>query len=226
MKSKKKNLSIKHVLFQTEKSKKREQNPNGILFSYTFFGFVIQGSVGHQKTYGSGNLNPFHKHPSSRHQRSGSKRNPNGPAPFPVPLPYHQVQPAIPPVMHTMVPPPHMAVPGYAYQPFPGPVPTVETPLAKSGSETPVQAFVPPAQPPPRGDPNVYPVNFSSRRPNTQEAASHWNHNWHHQRPFSPRDSIPMQQGVGPRPFIRPQFFAPPPGFMVGPSFPGNYTIC
>ncbi|PON74068.1 Transcriptional repressor poly-beta-hydroxybutyrate-responsive [Parasponia andersonii] len=174
---------------------------------------AAQGSVGHQKTYGSGNFNPSHKHPSSRHQRSGSKRNPNGPAPFPVHLPYHQVQPVIPPVIHTMVLPPHMAVPGYSYQPFPE-------------SETPVQAFVPPAQPPPRGDPNVYPVNLSSRRPNTQESASHWNHNWHYQRAFGPTDNIPMQQGVGPRPFIRPQFFAPAPGFMVAPSFPGPGSIC
>lgn len=176
---------------------------------------VVQGTVVQQKSNGSGN--PSHKY-SSRHQKSGPKRNPNGAPPFPVPLPYHQ--PSMPPVFHTMVPP-HIAG-GYAYPPFPGPIPSVETHLAKTGSEAPVQAFGPPVQPPPRGDLNSY-VNFPTRRPNMQETGSHWNHTWHHQRAFSPRDKVPIQHGVGPRPFIRPQFFGP--GFMVGPSFPGNFVI-
>ncbi|XP_062082377.1 la-related protein 1A isoform X2 [Humulus lupulus] len=187
---------------------------------------AVQGSVGHQKTYGSGNLNLSHKNPSSRHQRSGSKRNPHGPGSFPVPVQvpvpfFHPLQAAVPPVIHPMGPPPPMAVPAYAYPPFSGPVPNVETHLGKSGSETPVQAFMTPAQPLPlpRGDQNVYPAHFSGRRPTTQESASHWNQNWHHQRAF--RDNVPMQQGVGPRTFARPQFFPAAPGFMVGPSFQG-----
>lgn len=196
------------------------------------FGYV-QGSVGQQKSHGTGNPNPSHRHSSLRHQKSGSKRNSNGAQPFPVPLPYHQ--PSIPPVFHAMVPPPHIAVPGYAYPPCPGPFPSVETHLVKSGCETPPQALVPPGhgieasrnvQPPPRVDPNAYVVNFSNnRRPNMQEPGGHFNYAWHHQRAFNPRDNIPVQQGVGPRAFRGLPFFGPAPGFMVGPGFPGNYLI-
>ncbi|XP_059429455.1 la-related protein 1A [Corylus avellana] len=188
---------------------------------------VLQGSIGQQKSHGSGNHNPSHKHSSLRHQRSGSKRNSNGAQPFPVPLPYHQ--PLIPPVFHTMVPPPHIAVPGYAYPPCPGPFPSAETHLVKSGCEPPPQALVPPGhgieasrnvQPPPRVDPNAYVVNFSNRRPNMQEPGGHFNYAWHHQRAFNPRDNIPVQQGVGPRAFRGLPFFGPAPGFMV-PGFSG-----
>lgn len=179
------------------------------------FCLVMQGPVGQQKTFGSGNGNQ-HRHPSSRHQRSGSKRTPNSPAPFPLHVPLHQ-PPSMPHVIPTMVPQQHMLVPGYAYQPYPGPVPNVEPHLGKSGSETPVQNFVPPA----RG------FNFGARRPNAQEPASQWNPYWHPQQGYSPRDNIPMQQGVGPRPFVRPPFVGPSqgPGFMAGPSFSGNYIL-
>ncbi|KAM1754534.1 hypothetical protein ACFX12_006988 [Malus domestica] len=62
--------------------------------------------------------------------------------------------------------------------------------------------------------------------PNMQEPGGPWNHTWHQQRAFNPRENIPVQQGVGPRPFLRPQFFGPAPGFMVGPSIPGPAPIC
>ncbi|KAL5766291.1 hypothetical protein ACOSP7_016908 [Xanthoceras sorbifolium] len=177
----------------------------------------VQGAVGQQRT-GSGNSKP------ARNQKPGSKRNSNTAPPFPVPLPYNQ--PSMPPMFHSMVPPPHIAVPGYLYHPYPGPFPGVET-------QTPAQAFVPPVHsvdasrsglPPPRGDPNSSIVNFSNRRPSTQEPGGHLNHAWHHQRAFNPpRDNIHMQQGIGPRPLLRPAFFGPPPGpgYMLGPSFPG-----
>ncbi|TYI26357.1 hypothetical protein ES332_A05G109400v1 [Gossypium tomentosum] len=129
-----------------------------------------------------------------------------------------------------MVPPPqHMAVPGYGYQPVPGPFPGIDPQLVKSGSETTKNAFGPPVQgidasrnmqPPPRGDSNAYPANFSNRRPNMQETG-HLNPGWNHQRTFNPREPINMPQGMGPRPFARPPFFGPAPGFMVGPNFPG-----
>lgn len=176
-----------------------------------------------QKSNRPGNSSASHKHSSSQHQKTGSKRNPNVAPPFPVPLPYHQ--PSLAPVFHTMVHPPHIAASGYAYQPYPGPIANVENHIAKSGSETPVQSFVQPVQPQPRGNPNAYGVNFTSRRPNMQEPGGHWNHAWYQQRPFNPRENIPMQQGVGPRPFVRPQFFGPAPGFMVGPNIPGNYIM-
>lgn len=173
---------------------------------------------------GSGNPNSSHKYSSSRHQKLGTKRNQNGAPPFPVPFPYQQ--PTLPPVFHAMVPPPHIAVSGYAYQPSPAPFPGVETHLVKSGSDSStVQPFVPPVnvQTPPRGDPNAFAVNFSNRRPSVQEPGGHLNHAWH-QRAFSPRDNMALQQGMGPRPLVRPPLFAPAPGFMVAPTFPGNFS--
>ncbi|KAM5584808.1 la-related protein 1A [Rosa sericea] len=183
-----------------------------------------QGLISQQKTNRPGNSNASHKHSSSQYQKTGPKRNPNVAPPFPVPFPYHQ--PSLPPVFHTMVHPPHIAASGYAFQPYPGPLANVENHIAKSGSETPVQGFVQPVQPQPRGNPNAYGVNFSSRRPNMQEPGGHWNHAWYQQRPFNPRENIPMQQGVGPRPFLRPPFFGPAPGFMVGPTIPGPVPMC
>lgn len=159
-----------------------------------------------------------------RNHKSGSKRNSNTVPPFPVPLSYHQA--SMPPFFPAMVPPPHMAVPGYAYQPYPGPFPGIE-------NQTPGQGLVPPghavdasrkALPSPRGDPNASAANFANRRPNIQEAGVHAAHSWHHQQAFNPRDNIPVQQTVGPRPLMRPAFFGPVPGpgYLVGPGFPGN----
>ncbi|KAK4279252.1 hypothetical protein QN277_016981 [Acacia crassicarpa] len=186
----------------------------------------MQGPVVQQKSNGSGNTNSLHKISSSRHQKSGSKRNSSGPPPFPVPMAYHQ--PPVPPVFHAMVPPPHIAVPGYAFPPGPGPFPSVENPLAKPPSQAPRQAFVPTVhavdgknvQPSAQGDPNAY-VNISSGRPPMKEQVDHVNNTWHHQRAFPPRTNISMQQGLGTRTFIRPPFYGPPPGYMVAPSFPG-----
>ncbi|KAL2316929.1 hypothetical protein Fmac_030805 [Flemingia macrophylla] len=184
-----------------------------------------------QKVNGSGNLNPMHKLPTSRHQKPGAKRNSSGAPPYPVPVPYHH-QP-VHPFFHTMVPHPPIAVHGYAYPPGPGPYPGVENPLVKPVSQAPGQAFTPSAlavdaknvQPPIQGDPNAYAANFSNGRPNVQEQGEHLIHGWHHQRPFPSRASIPMQQGFGPRPFIRPPFYGPPPGYMVGPSYPGPAPV-
>lgn len=189
------------------------------------FSFLLDCLI-QQKSNGPGNLNPSHKGPPSRYQKPGPKRNGNGAPPFPVVMPYHQ--PPVPPFFHPMVPPPHIAVPGYAFPPGPGPFPSVENPLAKPGSQAPGQAFTPPAhavegknvKPPVQGDPNGYAVNFSNGRPNVQEQGDHLNPAWHHQRPS--RGNMSMQHGLGPRPFMRPPFFGPPPGYMVGPSFPGK----
>ncbi|XP_050369681.1 la-related protein 1A isoform X2 [Argentina anserina] len=186
-----------------------------------------QGLISQQKTNRPGNSNASHKHSALQHQKTGAKRNPNVAPPFPVPLPYHQ--PPLPPVFHTMVHPPHIAASGYAFQPYPGPITNVENHLVKSGSETPVQGFVQPLHPQPRGNPHAYGVNFSSRRPNMQEPGGpggQWNQAWYLQQPLNPRENIPMQQGVGPRPFLRPQFFGPAPGFMVGPGIPGPVPMC
>ncbi|XWS28242.1 hypothetical protein CRYUN_Cryun25bG0049800 [Craigia yunnanensis] len=50
------------------------------------------------------------------------------------------------PVSLAMVPPPHIAIPGYAYPPVRGPFPSIEPQLVKSGSETIMHAFGPPVQ--------------------------------------------------------------------------------
>jgi la-related protein 1 len=187
-----------------------------------------------QKSNGSGNFNPVHKLPSPRYQKPGPKRNnnTNGAAPVPVAMPHHH-QPPIHPFFHPMVPPPHIVVPAYAFPPGPGPYPSGDNPLVKPVSPAAGQGFTPPAhavdgknvQPPVQGDPNAYVVNYPNGRPNIQEQGDHVNHGWHHQRPFPPRGNIPMQHGMGPRPFIRPPFYGPPPGYMVGPSFPGHAPI-
>lgn len=167
---------------------------------------------------GSGNSKPV------RNQKPGSKRNLHNAPPFPIPVPYNQ--PAMPPMFHSMVPPPHIAIPGYVYQPYPvGPFPGVD-------SQAPVQGFGPPAHSvdasrsgpphPPRGDHNP---SVANRRPSSQEPVGRLNHGWNHQRPFNPpRDGIPMQQGIGPRPLMRPLYPGPPPGpgYMMGPGFPGK----
>ncbi|XP_043723062.1 la-related protein 1A-like isoform X1 [Telopea speciosissima] len=192
-----------------------------------------QGSIGPPKSDGLVNTNPSYKHVPVHHQKAGSKRNgpPNGVPPFPVPLPYHQ--PPMPPVFHTYVPVPHIPVHEYAYQPGPAPFPTVEPRMGKTGSEPPMQAFVPPGhggaveanrsfQPPLRGDRNAYSGNFANRRQNIQEPGGRMNYTWRHQRGFSPRDNINMQPNLGPRAFIRPPPpFFPAPGFINGPGFPG-----
>ncbi|KAE9614905.1 putative winged helix-turn-helix DNA-binding domain-containing protein [Lupinus albus] len=175
-----------------------------------------------QKSNGPENFNQSHKLSSSRHQKPGVKRNLSGPPPIPVPMAYHQ--PPGPPYFH-MIPPPHIGVPGYAFLPVPGPFSGVENPAMKPVPQAPRQAFVPPAravdaknvQPQFQGDLNF---NSSSGRPNIQEQGDHLNHAWHQQRPFPARANMPMQQGLGPRPFIRPQFYGPSPGYTIGPSFP------
>ncbi|XP_077241165.1 la-related protein 1A-like isoform X2 [Tasmannia lanceolata] len=197
---------------------------------------LVQGSTGPQKSEGFGSRNPSHKHPPFHHQKPGSKRNgpasANGAPPFPIPLPYPQ--PPRPPFFNTVVPTPHPPVHEYAYQPYPRPFPNAEPHMVKYGSDTPVQAFIPSAQvggieanrtfqPPLRGGPNAYGGNFANRR-HIQEAGGHFNHTWRQQRPFNPRANIGMQHNIGPRAFVRPPppFFAPAPGIINGPPFPGR----
>ncbi|CAL0307496.1 unnamed protein product [Lupinus luteus] len=176
-----------------------------------------------QKSNGSENLNQSHKLSSPRYQKPGVKRNTSGPPPIPVPMAYHQ--PPGPPYFHMIPPAPHIGVPGYAFLPIPGPFPSVENPAMKPAPQAPRQAFVPPArpvdaknvQPQFQGDLNF---NSSNGRPNIQEQGDNLNHAWHQQRPFHSRGNMPMQQGFGPRPFLRPQFYGPSPGYTIGPSFP------
>ncbi|KAK6936914.1 La-type HTH domain [Dillenia turbinata] len=190
----------------------------------------VQGSAGQQKSHDNGKTYHSNKHQQLRHQKSGPRRNPISVPAFPVLPPYHQ--PPIASGFHNMVPAPQFPVPGYAYQPFPGPMPSVETHLMKPGYENPMQAFVPPmhsadgSRSLPVGEAGAYIVNYSIRRPNMQEFGGHFNHAWPQQRGFGPRDGIHMQQSTGPRPpFMRPPFFVPGPGFVGGPGFPGPASM-
>lgn len=136
------------------------------------------------------------------------------------------------PFIHPMAGPPHMAVAGYIYPPFPGPFPVAEAPPLKSGAEIPAQPFATPVhgvdpsrnlQPPQQGgNPNVYPSKFSNRRPNIQQPCGPLDHQRNHQRPSGPGENLPMPPVVAPRPFVRAPSFGPAPGFVVGPSFHSN----
>ncbi|CAL1366643.1 unnamed protein product [Linum trigynum] len=180
-----------------------------------------QGSSGQPKSH-SGHPNSGHRYSSSRHHRSGAKRNPNAAPPFPAPLPYQQ--PMMPNAFHGAMPPPPIPVPTFAYPP--APFPTIEPHMVKPGTETsPIQPFAPPhsVQSPMKGDSDSYQPKFPNRRSNVQESSDHVGHTWHHQRAFNPRGTnIPLQQGMGARAMVRPSFFPPGPGFMVGPAFPGS----
>lgn len=225
---------------QTPKPKNHVENVSAkgedVAVSVPSVGQVAPRAPSVQKSNGSGNFNPMNKMPTPRYQKPGPKRNSNtnGAPHFPVAtMPYHQ-QPPVAPYFHPMAPPPHIAIPAYAFPPGSGPYPNGENPLVKPVSPAAAgQGFTSPAhavdakhvQPPVQGDPNAYAVNYPNGRPNIQEQGDHANHGWHHQRPFPARANMPMQHGMGPRPFIRPPFYGPPPGYMVGPSFPGHAPI-
>ncbi|KAL1805358.1 hypothetical protein ACET3Z_028426 [Daucus carota] len=166
-----------------------------------------------QKLNGQSNSIPSHKNSSFRRQKSGSKRNPNAAGAFQVPLPSHQQGAS--PLFHTVVPPSHVPMAGYAYQPLPGSFPSIEVPM---------QAFVHPAYgsiPPAWGETNAYVADFSTRRPNLHEPSSHPYPGWNNQQPYGSNKNILGQQGVGPRAFVRPPFIGPAPGFITGPIYPG-----
>lgn len=168
-----------------------------------------------QKLNGQSNSIPSHKNSSFRRQKSGSKRNPNVAGSFQVPLPSHQQGAS--PLFHTVVPPSHVPIAGYAYQPLPGSFPSIEVPM---------QAFVHPAYgsiPPAWGETNAYVADFSTRRPNLHEPSSHPYPGWNNQQPYGSNKNILGQQGVGPRAFVRPPFIGPAPGFITGPIYPGMF---
>lgn len=194
---------------------------------------LFQGPSGSQKLDGFASAGS-NKLPQSSHHKSVSKRNASttGVPPFPIRLPYHQ--PPMTPVGRTVVPSHHLLVHEYTYHTYPRPFPTVEPHLVKPGCEAPVQPFIIPghgrgrgidanrAFQPPQLDSNAYNGNFPNGRHTVQEPGSRFNYAWRSQRVFNPRDNVNMQQ---PRAFIRPPqpFFGPAPGFINGPSFPGNF---
>lgn len=164
----------------------------------------VPGSAEPKKAQGRGNQNPQNKN-QVRQQKP--KRSPNSVPPFqafpqqPIPTVFHGIVTAGP---HIPGPPYPFPPPGVPYPPPPGA--SAEAHLMKPGVEAvPMQGFA---------------VNFANRRPNMQEPqAGHFNPTWHNK----PNVHIQQNVGPGPRPFMRPPFFAPPPqAFFGGPPFPGT----
>ncbi|KAK4375691.1 hypothetical protein RND71_006368 [Anisodus tanguticus] len=175
------------------------------------------------KFHGSSSAKSSNKSSSTVQQRAGPRHNQNGVPSFPVPLAYHQS--GFPPFYQSMVPMPHIPLPGYAYQPPRGSFPRAEGHVARSDGDAAAQAFVPPInggfRPSLRGDPNDHDAKFYRGRPNTQERGSQFSSALPNQRHVGSKDDIQLQQSMGLRPFMRPPFFPPAPGYMDGANFPG-----
>ncbi|CAA2968364.1 Hypothetical predicted protein [Olea europaea subsp. europaea] len=178
-------------------------------------------TIEQQKLHGCGNLKSPRRPTNIHNHRTGPKHSPNGVPPFPVPFPYHQ--PTITPVFHTMVPMPHMSVPGYAYQFHPGPFVRPEAQLVKSNSNTIVQGFTPPVnrgfKSSSRSDSWDHDAKTGVRRPSVQDQGGQLNP-WHNQRPIVSNNNFHLQQTMGPRPFLKPPF-VDQAGFVDGSNFPG-----
>lgn len=177
----------------------------------------------HIKFHGSSSAKSSNKSSSAVQQRAGPRHNQNGVPSFPVPLAYHQ--PGFPPFYQGMVPMPHIPLPGYAYQHPRGSFPGAEGHVTRSDGDAASQAFLTPVnggfRPPSRGDPNDHDAKFYRGRPNTQERGNQFSSALSNQRPVGSKDDIQLQQSMGLRPFLRPPFFGPAPGYMDGANFPG-----
>lgn len=186
----------------------------------------FQGSAKQQKSNMRPNIKASHRSQGIRQPKTGPKPYPNSVPHIPVPLPYHQ--PTIPPVFHTMVPVPHIPVPGYIYQAPPGPFPGPDPHLLKPVYDAPVRTFTQSVdgsfQPHPRSDHSTFAANSSKRRPEMRERCFQFNPARPSQQPLGSKDNIRPQQPMGPRPFIRPPFF-PTSGFVDGSNFPCN-SLC
>ncbi|KAH6814283.1 LA RNA-binding protein [Perilla frutescens var. frutescens] len=168
-----------------------------------------------QKFHGRGNIRSPRK-PVYQHKTGPKHHGPNGAAPFPAPLPYYPQ--TVTPLFHAMVPMPPISASGYPY-PFPsGAFHRVDGRLVKSGGD------VPPAngdiQSSLNANSNVHDSNSVERRPNAKEQDGQMNPSWNNQRPSAINNNFPLQQTMGPRPFIRPPFLVPT-GFVDGANFPG-----
>lgn len=196
---------------------------------------ILQGAVGPQKPERHGSYKSFSKHSQFHHQRQGSRRHrvPSAmPAPRPVSLPYRQ--PHLPPVL-PVVPPPYLPMLEGAHQFYTEHVPTAESPVVKSGRESPTRGFGPTGQgggdsmngshmPHPQGYNNPYAGNFANRRPDLQGPGLYVNPTWHRPWGIGPRENVNMPRSVGPRAFIRPlpPVFGPAPGFIGRPGVHGK----
>lgn len=151
---------------------------------------------------------------------------------MPVSYIYPFPQQLVSPIPYSIVPPPSLIGPEYAYQAFPPPFPS-EHCIVKPGVDVSVPPFArnnQPGgidnnrnfQPPLRGDFNIWRPQSANNvyRPNNgQEPSGHFNQAWRTHLPFSPRDNMNMPHGIGPRTFVRPV----PPYFSTSPGFIGGH---
>ncbi|KAL4203233.1 hypothetical protein AMTRI_Chr01g102990 [Amborella trichopoda] len=197
-----------------------------------------------QKPDGYGNPNTFGGHAPPHHQKPGSKRNnppANGASHFPPPPPPMSYPAPVSTVFPMVVQPSHMPVHEYVFPPCPPPqlIANPEPHMGSSALEIPLKGFTAPPQggsidatrnfqPLPRGDSNAYSGNYGRRNhPQEPGAGGRYNHSWRHHRGFNPRENMNMQQGHGPRNFVRspqppppiPPFIGSVSGFMNGPGF-------
>ncbi|CAI9106096.1 OLC1v1005157C2 [Oldenlandia corymbosa var. corymbosa] len=181
---------------------------------------VTTGPAEQQKTNGHNNFRASHKPSGMRQSKMSPKQYSNGVPHFAVPLPFPQ--PGMPPMFHTMVPAPPIPVHGYFYQPPPGPFPTVESHMMKTGYDIPVQAFTPDGslRPPLRAHSAAHDANALRNGSESQEPNSPAKSPRPSQQAPGSKENVHMQQPMGPRPFMGPPFF-PAPGFIDGPNVPG-----
>ncbi|GAA0171810.1 RNA metabolism protein [Lithospermum erythrorhizon] len=162
-----------------------------------------QGPCEQKKTNGRSHYKSSHKSMPMRQPRAGPKHQTGGVPPFPVPFRYHQ--PGIRPIVHPMVPVPHLPAPGYVFHPALGPPSGSETTLVKPGPDNPRQAFVPPVngsiQTSSQPESNVSDASNLSKGSNVQDHVGNFN--------------------PGPRHFMRPPFPGPVLGFVDGTRFSG-----
>ncbi|KAJ1283221.1 hypothetical protein BS78_03G111900 [Paspalum vaginatum] len=177
---------------------------------------------------GHGNPNRNHQ----AHHRNGPRRRfppANGAPPYP-PVMHYPQHPGQP-IFYPVVPSP-MILQEYPYQPFPVPVPNHDR-HGKSGYENSVPPFVPvdqvgahdgnrPMPPHPRGDPHPRrpPVTHGTRPHPGPEGHGHFSQAWQNHQMFGTRENTGLQQGVGPRAFVRPMV-PPALGYINGPPYPG-----
>lgn len=154
------------------------------------------------------------------------------PPPRSVSLPYRQLH--LPPVV-PVVPPPYFPMLEGSHQFYTELVPTAESPVVKSGHESPNPGFGPSVHsardgmngghiPHPQGYINLYAGNFAGRRPDPQVPSLYVNPTWHRPWGVGPRENINMPRSSSPRAFMRPSppVFGPAPGFIARPGVHGK----
>ncbi|XP_073291951.1 la-related protein 1A-like isoform X2 [Primulina huaijiensis] len=187
-----------------------------------------QAKVEQLKTNERGNFKYPRKPHGTYHNKTDPKQGPSAASPIPMPIPvptpicYH---PTVPPVFNVMRPPMSpISGGGYGYQVSHGFFPRANTHILKSGSDAPAQEFVHPVNggfhPLPYIDSSAHNSNYVRKSSRVKDRGGQMNPSWNNQRPVSYYNT-PLQQTMGPRPFVSPPFFGPS-GFVDGPYVTGR----